>query len=169
MVKTAETEVFENNPDPKRRFDDLARKELGREPSENVSSQDILATQLRRLDGPYFHHRAVVAAAPEAEEYGVDVVFSDLKSAVDKTDVAQKFAGAAAITARIQEIAGGSPTLRLTHGRLDAPQQFDVDVKDAIKIVVDGNSVAHGAISTPNKPGIKVFRKEISSLFSTDP
>ena len=49
MIKAAETEEFENNPDPKRRFDDLARKELDREPFESVSSQDILATQLRRL------------------------------------------------------------------------------------------------------------------------
>jgi hypothetical protein len=42
-------------------------------------------------------------------------------------------------------------------------------VKDAIKIVVDGSSVTHGAITTPNKPGIKAFKKEISSLFATDP
>jgi hypothetical protein len=133
------------------------------------STHHVLAKMTSAMDGPYFHHRAVVAAAPEAEEYGVDVVLSDLKSAVDKTDVAQKFAGAAAITARIHEIAGESPTLRLIHGKVESPQQFDVDVKDAIKIVVEGNSVAHGTISTPNKPGIKVFRKEISSLFCTDP
>jgi predicted ATPase len=49
MVKTAETEEFESNPDPKRRFDDLARKQLDRARFETVSSQDILATQLRKL------------------------------------------------------------------------------------------------------------------------
>ena len=133
------------------------------------STHHVLAKMTSAMDGPYFYHRAVVAAAPEAEEYGVDVVLSDLKSAVDKTDVAQKFAGAGAIAARIQEMAGDSPTLRLTHGKADAPQQFDVDVKDAIKIVVDGNNSAHGTIIKPNKPGIKVFRKEISSLFAEEP
>ena len=43
------TAEFDNVPDPKKRFDDLARKELGRESFESVSSGDILATQLRRL------------------------------------------------------------------------------------------------------------------------
>lgn len=49
MTKTAETAEFDATPDPKKRFDDLARKELGREPFESLSSADILATQLRRL------------------------------------------------------------------------------------------------------------------------
>jgi len=49
MVKTAETIVFDSIADPKKRFDDLARKELGRAPFETISSQDILATQLRKL------------------------------------------------------------------------------------------------------------------------
>jgi predicted ATPase len=49
MAKTEETAEFDNVPDPKKRFDDLARKELGRESFESVSSGDILATQLRRL------------------------------------------------------------------------------------------------------------------------
>jgi hypothetical protein len=132
------------------------------------STHHVLAKMTSAMDGPYFHHRAIVAAAPEAEEYGVDVVLSDLKSAVDKTDVAQRFAGAEAITARIQEIAGGSSTLKLTYGKVDARQQFDVDLKDAIKIVVEGSTVAHGSITTPNKPANKIFRKEISSLFAGD-
>jgi hypothetical protein len=132
------------------------------------STHHVLAKMTSTMDGPYFHHRAIVVAAPEAEEYGVDVVLSDLKSAVDKTDVAQKFAGAAAIAARIQEIAGASPTLRLTYGKLEAPLQFDVNVNDAIKIVVDGCKATHGAITTPNKPALKTFNKEISSLFAAD-
>ncbi|MBQ8104536.1 MAG: ATP-binding protein, partial [Afipia sp.] len=49
MVKTAETAQYDALPDPKQRFDLLARKELGRELFESLSSADILATQLRRL------------------------------------------------------------------------------------------------------------------------
>jgi predicted ATPase len=49
MAKTTESQAFDYISDPKKRFDDLARKELGRESFESVSSQDILATQLRRL------------------------------------------------------------------------------------------------------------------------
>ncbi|MGY4177640.1 ABC-type transport system involved in cytochrome c biogenesis ATPase subunit [Bradyrhizobium sp. USDA 4518] len=71
MAKTAETAEFDGMPDPKKRFDDLARKELDRGSFESVSSQDILATQLRRLatvppDHPdlvRLHERLVKAAA----------------------------------------------------------------------------------------------------------
>ncbi|MET3220189.1 hypothetical protein ABIE85_007123 [Bradyrhizobium diazoefficiens] len=133
------------------------------------STHHVLAKMTSSMDGPYFHHRAVVVAAPEAEEYGVDVVLSDLKSAVDKTDVAQRFAGSGAIAARIREIAGESPTLALSYERGESSHQFDLDVSDAIKIVVDGNDVAHATIVKANKPGLKVFRKGISSLFADEP
>lgn len=49
MTKTAETTEFDAIPDPKKRFDELARKELARESFESLSSADILGTQLRRL------------------------------------------------------------------------------------------------------------------------
>jgi hypothetical protein len=49
MSKTTETAEFDSIPDPKKRFDVLARKELGRASFEQLSSQDILATQLRKL------------------------------------------------------------------------------------------------------------------------
>jgi hypothetical protein len=49
MAKTPETAEFDSIADPKKRFDELARKELGRAPFEKLSSQDILATQLRKL------------------------------------------------------------------------------------------------------------------------
>jgi hypothetical protein len=48
MKKDAESAVFDSLP-PKKRFDELARKELGRASYEHLSSQDILGTQLRRL------------------------------------------------------------------------------------------------------------------------
>ena len=132
------------------------------------STHHVLAKMSSSMDGPYFHHRATVEAPPEAEEYGVDVVLSDLKSAVDKTDVAQKFAGAEAIAARIQEIAGTSTSLRLTHGKPEALKQFDLDVTDAIKIVVDGSVSAYPKVTTANKPALKAFRKDMSTLFTTD-
>jgi hypothetical protein len=49
MFKNADTVQFEELSDPKKRFDELARKELGLAQFETVSSQDILATQLRKL------------------------------------------------------------------------------------------------------------------------
>lgn len=130
------------------------------------STHHVLAKMTPAMDGPYFHHRATVDVAPDAEEYGVEVILSDLKSAVDKTDVAQRFAGPSAITARIQEIAGTATTLSLIHGKASAPQKYDVNVTDAIKLVVDGSKIGHDAINAGTKPSVKVFQKELSSLFA---
>jgi hypothetical protein len=49
MAKDEESAQFELIQDPKKRFVELARRELGRAEFEAVSSQDILATQLRKL------------------------------------------------------------------------------------------------------------------------
>jgi hypothetical protein len=72
MTKTVDTAAFESTADPKKRFDDLARQELGRASFESVSSQDILSTQLRRLatvsvdhlDLIKLHERLAKAAGP---------------------------------------------------------------------------------------------------------
>ena len=49
MDKTEETRELDKIANPKKRFDKLARKELGRDQYERVSSQDILQTPFRRL------------------------------------------------------------------------------------------------------------------------
>lgn len=128
------------------------------------STHHILAKMTAEMDGPYFHHRSVVPAAPDAEEYGVDIVLSDLKSAVDKTDVAQRYAGPAAIRARIREIAGDSLTLKLNFEVDGSQKEFDISVVDAIRLIVDGNKAAHSSI-TGNKPSANVFKRDTSSLF----
>jgi hypothetical protein len=71
MKKDDESAAFESLPDAKKRFDDLARQELGRAPYEPLTSQEILGTQLRRLatipDGlpalQDLHQRLATAAA----------------------------------------------------------------------------------------------------------
>lgn len=60
MTKTSETKEFDAIPDPKKRFDDLARKEIGLASYESPSSQDILATQLRRLKSVPDDHSELV-------------------------------------------------------------------------------------------------------------
>ena len=40
------------------------------------------------MDGPFFHHRALIESPEDAEEYAVDIILSELKSAVDKHQVA---------------------------------------------------------------------------------
>jgi hypothetical protein len=77
------------------------------------STHHVLGKITGTMDGPYFHHRALLPIASDAEEYAVDVVLSELKSVVDKQGVAEKYAGIPAIEARIRELAGASANLTL--------------------------------------------------------
>jgi hypothetical protein len=132
------------------------------------STHHVLAKMAGSMDAPYFHHRAVLPMASDAEEYGVDIVLSDLKNAVDKHDVAHKYAGPSAIAARIREMAQGAANLRLRYELNGAAKDFDVTVDDAIRLVTDGNDSAHGKIKGAQKPGIRTFAREMSSLFTKD-
>jgi hypothetical protein len=128
----------------------------------------VLAKVSAPMDGPYFHHRSILPMVGDAEEYSVDVVLSDLKSEVDKRGVAQRFAGPDSIAGRIREIANGSPTLPLRYPGGNAPAVFNVDLDDVIRLVTDGCTVGHAKIQTANKPNLKVFKRALSSLFTTD-
>jgi hypothetical protein len=132
------------------------------------STHHVLAKMAGSMDAPYFHHRSILPMVSDAEEYSVDVVLSDLKSAVDKHGVAQKYAGADAIAARIREMAQGAATLRLRYEAKGIPKDFEVSVEDAIKLVTDGNVATYGKVAGGNKPGAKIFERGISSLFTKD-
>lgn len=132
------------------------------------ATHHVLAKMTESMDAPYFHHRAILPMVSDAEEYGVDVILSDLKSAIDKRGVAQKYAGPGAITARIQEIAKGAGTLSLRYEAKGVAKDFVVPIADAIKLITDGNGVAHANIAGDNKPSLKNFEREMSSLFTKD-
>jgi Response receiver domain len=132
------------------------------------STHHVLAKMTESMDAPYFHHRAVLPMASDAEEYSVDLVLSDLKSAVDKRGVAQKYAGPDAIAARIREIAHHAPTLHLRYEAAGADANFEVTVDDTIKLITEGNVVAHAKIPPAKRPGVKSFKNEMSTLFTKD-
>ena len=77
------------------------------------STHHVLSKFSSQMDGPFFHHRALIESPDEAEEYAIDIVLSELKGAIDKQWVAARYAGPEAIEARIRERAEGAPTLTL--------------------------------------------------------
>jgi hypothetical protein len=131
------------------------------------STHHVLAKISESMDAPYFHHRAILPTVSDAEEYSVDVVLSDLKSAVDKHGVAQRYAGPDAIAARIREMAQGAATLRLRYELNGAPRDFELSIDDAIRLITDGNVATHSKIAG-TKPSRDVFKREMSSLFTKD-
>jgi hypothetical protein len=131
------------------------------------SSHHVLSKISGAMDGPYFHHRAMLQSATDAEEYAVDVVLSELKSAVDKQDVAKTYAGPNALAARIRDMAAGSAIMTLKYEDKSGPKAFDLNVDDAVKLITHGYIATYEGL-TGTKPSKKIFEEEITTLFSKD-
>ena len=129
------------------------------------ATHHVLAKITGSMDGPYFHHGAILPNVNDAQEYAINVILSELKNAIDKQNVGETFAGPEAIAARIREIANGSNTLPLRYEQNGA-KQFDVPIDAAINIINFGYASGQGTLV--NQPSKKFFQKEISTLFSKD-
>jgi hypothetical protein len=132
------------------------------------STHHVLAKITGSMDAPYFHHRSLLPMAGDAEEYGVEVVLSDLKSAVDKAGVAHRYAGPDSIAARIRDIASDAVTFSLCYQTKGVEKKFDVSVENAIRLVTDGFKPVHDSLPGGDKPGKSAFEEGISSLFTSD-
>jgi hypothetical protein len=133
------------------------------------STHHVLAKITGRMDGPYFHHRAILPIPGDAEEYAVDVVLSELKSVVDKQGVAEKYAGTFAIEARIREIADSKTNLSLHF--LDSAgvvKTCALSVENLVDLVANGNMDVFANLIGAAKPTKKSFPVEISTFFSAD-
>ena len=132
-----------------------------------TSTHHILSKFTGQMDGPFFHHRALIGSPDDAEEYAVDVVLGELKGAVDKNQVASIHAGPQATEKRIREMAGTTGKLTLHYEKNGRSSTFDLEVDHAISIIRDGASCALEEDRKPlNSPANEQFRKNLSTLFS---
>ncbi len=114
------------------------------------------------MDGPYFHHRAFLENPADAEDYAVSIVLSELKSAVNKQDVATRGASENAIKNRLKHLSNGNHKFKLNYSndkRKDP--DFELTVEEVISIIVGGlrNAKINGL------PGEKKVRPSLSSIF----
>ena len=132
-----------------------------------TSTHHVLSKFRGQLDGPFFHHCALIGSPEDAEKYAVDIVLSELKDAVDKHQVAVNYAGPEAIERRIREMADSDENLTLHYEKEGQPLPFKLKVDYAIKIIKDGliPSLEEGK-RPPNSPGRGQFEKNLSTLFS---
>jgi hypothetical protein len=130
------------------------------------STHHVLGKITGDLDGPYFHHRALLENVTDAEEYAVDVILSELKNAVDKQEVSVTYAGPAALAARIRELAQGGGTLSLKWNEGQNVKDLPVDVNQVIALVTEGYTTAVHAGLPNGKPAKAVIKKELATFFS---
>lgn len=131
-----------------------------------TSTHHVLSKFTGQVDGPYFHHRALLESPDDAEAFVVDIVLSELKAAIDKRQVARDYAGSEAIEKRILEIAGSGKKLTMHYENDGKPDTIELDVNYAISIIRDGLSSAPKADNQPpNPPKTKKFKECLSTLF----
>ena len=133
-----------------------------------TSTHHVLSKFTGQMDGPFFHHRALIESPDDAEEYAVDIVLSELKGAVDKYQVAAYYAGSKATEERIREMARGPANLKLHYENTRGePDTFDLGVDYSISIIKDGlNFALEGDKKPPNSPAKQQFKENLSTLFS---
>ena len=125
------------------------------------STHHVLAKFSGRLDGPYFHHRAMIKTPEDAEGYAVDIVLSELKGAIEGRRIAEHHAGENAIKSRLREMADNDGCLVLL---TDAKHSIECDAVSTL--VVNGLEMGLGNGNLPNGLGKKPLQKEFSTFFS---
>ena len=148
----------------------LSTVALGTIASIRDATHHVLAKFTAEMDGPYFHHRASIMTPEDAEEYAIEVVLSELKSAIDKQGVATRTAGSKAIQTRLDAIANGSDTLTFCYMDNNKEEKSEVPLGCVKRMIINGFSNEYR-----NGGGLKVkglkrnkFEQNFSSLFAPD-
>lgn len=123
------------------------------------------------MDAPYFHHRGKIVLPEEAENYAIDVIFSEIKKAVSRCKI-KKFANSDAIRRRIDALLPGDTHSIFLGG--DPPESVNnITTKDVKSLIVDGELFK---MKEANKGGITGYsakkRKSgwpgLSSIFNSN-
>lgn len=134
------------------------------------STHHVLSKFAGQMDGPFFHHRALIDNPEDAEEYAVNIILSELKGAVDKQQIGTDHTGPQAISSRIQELAenlGDAETLKFHYGNSENPETYDLDVKHAIKMASSGlRLLSDFRNELKHPPKDSHFKNSFSSLFA---
>ena len=138
------------------------------------STHHVLSNFVGQMDGPFFHHRAMIDNPEDAEEYAINIVLSELKGAINKRQVGKDYTGPQAIGARIRELAENSKLsdkLTLNYENGADSKAYELEIGYAIKMVSNGlirTLKGPSENQLKNRPGDKVFKKSLSSLFSSN-
>ncbi|MDE0411186.1 MAG: response regulator receiver domain [Gammaproteobacteria bacterium] len=135
------------------------------------STHHVLSKFAGQMDGPFFHHRALIDNPEDAEEYAVNIILSELKGAVDKQQIGTDHTGSQAISSRIQELAenlGDAETLKFHYGNRENPETYDLDVKHAIRMASGGLHLLSDFKNELRNPPPRDsdFKNNFSSLFA---
>ncbi|SDG43292.1 hypothetical protein SAMN04488117_12033 [Celeribacter baekdonensis] len=140
------------------------------------TTHHVLSKFSSELDGPFFHHRALLKNSSDSMDYAVSVVMSALKSEVDKSKVTSKYTTVDAIKRRLSQMPQCPENFTLRYSKKDQEKEFKLHVDDVISIMERGFSAwpepdkkaALGRQQDPQAspmPSKAEFSKNFSTLF----
>lgn len=104
------------------------------------TTHHVLSKFSSELDGPFFHHRALLNNSSDSMEYAVSVVMSALKSEVDKSKVTSKYTTVDAIKRRLSQMPQSPENFTLRYSKKDQKKEFKLHIDDVISIMERGFS-----------------------------
>ena len=125
------------------------------------TTHHVLAKFRGRLDGPYFHHRAMITTPEDAEGYAVDIVLSELKGAIDSRRIAEHHAGGRAINARLRELSDKNGFFTIEDGK----KRQQVNFETVKELILDGIESAFQRVRLPKGLGKKLLKDGFSTFF----
>lgn len=114
------------------------------------ATHHVLSQFQSRMDGPFFHHRSTIEIPAEAGDYAVSVVLSELKNVADMKGIADKFAGEAALSRRIQNMLGGKQSIDIAVNQGGKLQKTTLSVENICSFVSQGSKAAKAGIVKSN-------------------
>lgn len=131
------------------------------------AAHQIVGSFSAEMDAPFFHHRAMLNNPDEAEDFAIEAVLGGFRSAVRLREVGRRFAGRSAIERRVEEMASGEGSFRLSFrsGAKGTIKQFDFPVADVVRLICDGVDNCYGTIKANGKPGKEPAKRFFTTLF----
>lgn len=104
------------------------------------TTHHVLSKFSPELDGPFFHHRALLKNSSDSMDYAVSVVMSALKSEVDKSKVTSQYTTVDAIKRRLSQMPQSPENFTLRYSKKDQEKEFKLNIDDVISIMERGFS-----------------------------
>ncbi|MBG6172937.1 hypothetical protein IWQ55_000036 [Labrenzia sp. EL_208] len=142
------------------------------------TTHHVLSKFSSELDGPFFHHRAMLKNSSDSMDYAVSIVMSTLKSEVDKSQITMKYTTREAIKRRLQENTSKSDYFTLQFLKDEQEKTFHFSLDDVLEIIEQGEEAwpkeildkakARNENSSNPKPTKASFKSDFTTLFSTN-
>lgn len=140
------------------------------------TTHHVLSKFSETLDGPFFHHRALLENPSESMDYAVSIVISALKSEVNKSEIAERFTTTDAVKRRLQAMANGSDDFTLRYLKGNQEKEFSFCLDDIAAIIEHGHekwpedlrkvAEARKQNASNPKPTKEGFKRYFSTVFS---